>query len=78
MQLPLQLCIQQKYHSDASDLDDKGSNRYIDIIAVDRINKLAYIIDPTIRYETNPDVDKEVVAEKKHAYEPCIDDIKRC
>ena len=57
-------------------VDDKGSNRYVDILAGDRTNKLAYIIDPTIRYESNLDVDQEVMAEKKKIYEPCITDIK--
>ena len=51
--------------------DGNGSNRFIDILVFDPDGKRAYIIDPTIRYETNEDVDGMVQQEKLSIYGSC-------
>ena len=65
-------------HDEVECVDEDGSNRRIDILAIDPgdANK-AYIIDPTVRYETNDDLDTIVQIEKARIYEPCIEDVKR-
>src|SRR5699024_569802 len=40
--------------------DENGSTRFIDIVAIDPNSSQAFIVDPTIRYETNSDIGKEV------------------
>ena len=57
--------------------DTSGSNRRIDILAFDPRTNNAYIIDPTVRFETNEDIDEIVQREKSNIYEPCIPDLKR-
>ena len=56
--------------------DGSGSNRFIDILAFDSRSNKAYIIDPTIRYETNEDLDSKVQEEKSTIYSTCIPDLK--
>lgn len=54
-------------------IDTEGHSRFSDIIAFDKKVKRAFIIDPTIRYETNnQDQDSEIVDEKTAIYEKCI------
>ncbi|KAJ4440121.1 hypothetical protein ANN_08258 [Periplaneta americana] len=48
----------------------QGSVRRIDIIVIK--NNSAYILDPTIRFETHADQPHEVDSEKKRIYEPTI------
>ena len=55
-------------------IDTEGRHRFSDIIAIDRNSHKAFIIDPTVRYETNdPDQDKNVQIEKESIYAKCID-----
>ncbi|KAJ4450735.1 hypothetical protein ANN_02165 [Periplaneta americana] len=51
-------------------LATQGSVRRIDIIVIK--NNSAYILDPTIRFETHEDRPHEVDSEKKRIYEPII------
>lgn len=57
--------------------DAQGSMRRVDILAIDERSKKAYIVDPTVRFETNADVDKSVRDEKRSIYESCIPDLQR-
>lgn len=53
--------------------DTGGQSRFSDIIAFHPKLPNAYIIDPTIRYETsNPHQDDEIQKEKAEIYEKCI------
>ena len=56
--------------------DAAGSNRFVDILAFDPSGRKAFIIDPTIRYESNREVDEEVQKEKEEIYLSCIPDLK--
>lgn len=56
--------------------DDNGANRFIDILAFDPTSNKAYLIDPSVRYESNHDVEAEVDADKRRIYERCIDSFK--
>lgn len=50
-----------------------GRSRFSDIIAFDPRSPKAYIIDPTIRYETNdPEQHKAIREEKAAIYNNCI------
>src|SRR5699024_12207521 len=49
--------------------DENGSTRFIDIVAIDPNSSQAFIVDPTIRYETNSDIGKEVQEEKERRSE---------
>lgn len=62
---------------EATCTDDKGSCRRIDILAFAPGSDRAYIIDPTIRYETNEDLDVVVQEEKERTYRGCIQDLQR-
>lgn len=54
--------------------DSEGNNRFSDIIAFDKKTNAAYIIDPTVRFETNdPKQDEGVQAEEKSIYESCAE-----
>ncbi|KAJ4447060.1 hypothetical protein ANN_09049 [Periplaneta americana] len=57
-------------HQEVQGLATQGSVRRIDIIAIK--NNSAYILDPTIRFETHADQPHEVDSEKKRIYEPTI------
>ncbi|KAJ4447283.1 hypothetical protein ANN_09287 [Periplaneta americana] len=57
-------------HQEVQRLATQGSVRRIDIIAIK--NNSAYILDPTIRFETHADQPHEVDSEKKRIYEPTI------
>ena len=53
--------------------DSIGGDRFIDILAFEPSpSRRAYIVDPTIRYETNEQVDEAVQAEKSEIYAPCV------
>jgi hypothetical protein len=51
-----------------------GSRR-LDILVIDRREKKFWILDPTIRMETNPEQPTEVDHEKKAIYEPTFPDL---
>jgi hypothetical protein len=51
-------------------------SRRIDIIAIDRRKKKAYIIDPTVRIEFNSSQPQAVHAEKQSIYNPCCEDLQ--
>ena len=59
-------------------IDEHGTrtNRRVDILAFDREKKKAFIIDPTVRYETNRDLDAAVQEEKERIYKDCFADLK--
>src|SRR5699024_10892523 len=50
---------------EATCVDKDGSSRRVDILAFDTKSDRAYIIDPTIRFETNEDLDDVVKKEKE-------------
>ena len=72
------LLKQKGYYTvdEAACRDTAGSNRFIDILAFEPNSKNAYLIDPTIRYETNRPMDEIVQNEKRSIYEPCINDLR--
>ena len=54
-------------------IDNTGTNRFADIIALKSKSDEAYIPDPTIRFENNfPDQAQRVDEEKQQIYVPCI------
>ena len=56
-------------------IDQHGSNRRADIIAINKNDTNAYIVDPTVRFENNlDDQDEIIVREKAGIYESCIPD----
>ncbi|KAJ4436141.1 hypothetical protein ANN_18768 [Periplaneta americana] len=59
-------------HEEVHCIADGGSNRRIDIIAINRNKQTAEIIDPTIRFEISATQPSEVDEEKKKIYEPTI------
>lgn len=64
-------CVDEAYC-----IDENGSSRFIDILAFDPHSNKAFLIDPKIRYESNGDVDGEVMREKEDIYNSCIADLK--
>ena len=56
--------------------DAHGSMRRVDILAIDERCRRAYIVDQTVRFETNADVDEAVREERRRIYESCIPDLK--
>ena len=52
-----------------------GSNRYLDLLVFDPGSNRAYIIDPTVRYESNEDVGQAVQHEKQAKYRTCTRDV---
>ena len=76
----LQALLQDKGFAcfdEATCTDMNGSCRRIDILAFDPASDKAYIIDPTVRYETNEDMDLVVQKEKRRIYRGCIQDLSR-
>jgi hypothetical protein len=57
--------------------DEDRRQRFIDILAFDPKERKAYLIDPTVRYESNRDVAEEVDVDKSGIYNSCIADLKR-
>lgn len=54
-------------------IDSEGRSRFSDIIAFQHNSTKAYIIDPTIRYETNDiSQDQNIKDEKENIYSKCI------
>ena len=51
--------------------------RRIDILAIDQRLKRAYIVDPTVRFETNKNIDESVREEKRRIYKSCVPNLKR-
>ena len=58
-------------------VDNGGSIRRIDILAFDPRTDEAYVIDPSVRFETNRDMDAEVQDDKVRIYRGCIQDLAR-
>ena len=56
-------------------IGNEDSSRRIDIIVIDRENKVALILDPTVRYEAGENQAVEVNEEKRRIYVPCIPDL---
>ena len=56
--------IYEEFHCVASN----GSNRRVDIFAVDRSKKLGYISDTTVRFDTYYEQPLDVDMEKKQIY----------
>src|SRR5699024_2377680 len=50
-------------------VDGDGRNRRVDILAFEKGTNKAYIVDPTVRFESNRDVDTEVQLEKAGIYD---------
>ena len=65
------ICFEEAYCIDVG-----GSNRFIDILAFDPDEDLAYLIDPTVRFESNRNVAKEVAIDKAK-YENVIPDLHK-
>ena len=55
--------------------DKDGSIRKVDIIAFEPGSETAFMVDPTIRYETNNDIGQDVQAEKEGLYASCAKSI---
>jgi hypothetical protein len=55
---------------------NEGSQRRIDIVAINRKGNKALVIDPTIRTEVREQQAEEIDEEKKSIYEPCIPYLK--
>ena len=55
--------------------DGNGSIRKADIVAFAPRSRQAFIVDPTVRYETNADTGQEVQAEKERLYASCADSL---
>ena len=53
-------------------VSENGSNRRIDIIAIDLTSKTGTVIDPTVRMESSSSQPQDVDKEKCEIYEPCI------
>ena len=60
-----------KVYEEVHGLSTCGSSRRIDMIAFNN-NKMGYIIDPTVRFETSKNQPDDVNNEKKQIYEPTI------
>ncbi|KAK9509929.1 hypothetical protein O3M35_004816 [Rhynocoris fuscipes] len=53
-------------------VDSGGTSRYADIVAFEGNSNLAYVLDPTVRYESNDDNQAVAIAsEKANIYEKC-------
>ena len=62
------LCFEEVHGYDAN-----HSNRFIDIVAIESNGTRAFLVDPTVRYETNADnQDNAVQTEKASIYNDCI------
>ncbi len=62
------ICFEEVYG-----VDIDGRSRFSDIIAYDPKSTKAFIVDPTVRYETSEgDQDQNVSQEKRSIYEKCI------
>ena len=58
-------------------IDGDGRNRFIDIVAFQKNSSSAFLIDPTIRFETNDhNQAQKVDIEKRTIYESCIPFLK--
>ena len=56
--------------------DGNNSTRRVDIVAFEPNSNRAYLIDPTVRYETNQDLDEIVQEEKAQIYGTCIQNLQ--
>lgn len=61
-----------KDHEKVFGLSETSRNRRIDIIAIESFHKQAYIIDPTIRFESYLNQSADVHTEKTKIYAPTI------
>ena len=62
---------------EAQCIDGQGRNRFVDILAVKPGSPTAFIIDPTIRWESNQDVGALVQVDKEEKYTSCGPDLRR-
>ncbi|KAJ4447605.1 hypothetical protein ANN_09612 [Periplaneta americana] len=69
---PDALTVTPQVHQEVHCLAKDGSSRRVDIIAIDRRNDRAIIIDPTVRFETAVEQPVAVHEEKKTIYDPTI------
>ena len=53
-----------------------GSIRRVDLVIYNEDSRNGYILDPTVRFETDENQPESVNEEKKRLYEPCIADIQ--
>ena len=69
--------VEKGYHceDEVTCVDGNGLNRRVDILAFKQGSDQAYIIDPTIRYETNEDLNMKVQDEKHGIYASCAPDL---
>lgn len=64
-------------HEEVFCIDENGSGRFCDIVALPKNEKKAYVIDPTVRYESNDREQAEKIdREKKFIYELWIETMK--
>lgn len=59
-------------HEEVCGLSEADSIRRIDMIAIDRKKNIAFIIDPTVRFENSREQPDKVHLEKVRIYEPTI------
>lgn len=64
-------CVIEAYCKDGG-----GENRYVDILAAKPGLSTAFIIDPTVRWESNGDVGEVVQRDKASIYDSCVPYIK--
>ena len=79
VQLRLIAMLQDKgfdCYDEVTCIDDNGTNRRVDILAFDLKSNKAYVIDPTVRFENNEDMDEVVQLEKAGIYDKCFNDLK--
>ena len=58
--------------------DSQGSEKRADIIAFANKSKKAYVIDPTVRFETSDDdLDEKIQEEKEMIYRDCFADLEK-
>ncbi|KAJ4434705.1 hypothetical protein ANN_23273 [Periplaneta americana] len=69
---PDMLTVTPKVHQEVHCLAKDGSSRRVDIIAIDRGNDTAIIIDPTVRFETAVEQPVAAHEEKKTIYDPTM------
>lgn len=57
-------------------LSTDGSNRRVDLIVYNERSRNGFILDPTVRFETDENQPASVNEEKQRLYEPCVTDIQ--
>jgi len=62
---------------EVTSVDNLGRNRRIDIVAFHPRSNDAYLIDPTVRYQSNWNMETEVEKDKTSIYNQCIEHYKQ-